>query len=255
MIKNNLLKTILNCLFLTIFTSCASSNDIVSNDSTTVPANEVYSQGLKLVNNKEYTAGAKKFEKIFLEYFNSDITQKSEIMQAYSLYQAKQYNHAIDVLDHFITFHPKHKEIEYVYYLKALSYYAQTGDISLNQSNSYDAKLIFLQLIHEFPNSRYVRDSLHKINILNDTLAKSELNIAYYYLKNKNPTAALNRLQQILVEYPQVSFVDKLLYRIIESSLLIGIKDHAIKNLELLHEKFPESIWYSKAKILIDNNT
>ena len=55
-------------------------------------------------------------------------------MQGYAQYLQNKYTDAIATLDRFIQLHPAHRDIAYIYYLRALCYYEQIADIERDQA-------------------------------------------------------------------------------------------------------------------------
>lgn len=212
-----------------------------------IPADELYTDGIKLFENQAYQKAADKFEELFLQHPGNDITPKAELMQAYSLFLAKQYDEAIDVLDMFIKLHPKHIDIAYAYHLKALSYYAEISPVELDQSKTYFTKVSFEEVISRFPETDYAKDAAKKMQLIDDRLAAKEMEIGRYYLSLKNPIASINRFQNVINNYPYTNHVPEALYRIIIGYSMLNLQDVATQYLDQLKQSYPENKWYINA--------
>ncbi|NRB10985.1 MAG: outer membrane protein assembly factor BamD [Rickettsiaceae bacterium] len=230
-------------------TSCKSK----VGDETITPARQLYYQGLKALNAKKYKKAADEFEKIFFQHPGNEITPQAELMQAYSLYLAGQYDEAVDILEIFIKLHPRHKDVAYAYYLRALSNYVQISEVTLDQSRTRFAKENFEEIIARFPSTKYAQDARLKIDLVNDHLAGKEMLVGRYYLtKWRNPIAAIRRFQNVIDNYQTTSHIPEALHRLVESNLMLGLKDEARKYAAVLGHNYPDSIWYKNTYKLLN---
>jgi len=208
-----------------------------------VPAEELYNTALKDLEEGEYKKASLGFEKVFFQHPGNIITPKAELMQAYSLYLAGEYDEVVDVLDIFIKLHPRHEDIAYAYYLKALANYTQISNVKLDQSRTRYARVGLEEVINRFPGSKYAIDAALKIDLVNDHLAGKEMLIGRYYLKKKNLVAAIKRFQTVVEQYDTTSHIPEALYRLVESNLMLGLTDEAKKYATVLKYNYPDSSW------------
>lgn len=233
-------------LFLLV--SCQSSKD---KEEPIISANESYQKGIELFKSNEFKEAADSFGKVYFQHPGSKITPYAELMEAYSLFKAKMYQDSIDVIDNFISIHPMNEDIEYAFYLKALSYYNQISDVHHDQNMTMMALNSFEELIKRFPNSRYIKDVSGKLNLINDHLAGSEMEIGRYYQKLLNPVGAINRFQTVISKYQTTTHTPEALYRLVESFMLLGLKDEAEKYGAVLAYNYPASLWSDHARNLL----
>ena len=71
---------------------------------------------------------AKKFNEAEILFPQSEWAPKSALMAAYSYYIQDYYGDAIAELNRFLKIYPKHKNLDYAYYLLAICYYEQIVD-------------------------------------------------------------------------------------------------------------------------------
>jgi outer membrane protein assembly factor BamD len=227
-------------LLLSIF-GCKNKTD--ENDIV-VPADDLYSKGNELLDKKNYKDAAETFSKIYFQHPGSPLTPKAELMEAYAYYQAEDYEEATDVLDNFIHLHPLHEEIDYAYYLRAISYYMLIPNVHHDQNKTKDAKQALEEVIFRFPNSKYAADAKAKLALALDRLASFEMQIGRYYLRDKNAVAAINRFKTVIEEYPSTAHVQEALHRMVEAYLTLGLIDEAQKYASVLGQNYPASDWY-----------
>jgi outer membrane protein assembly factor BamD len=173
-------------------------------------------------------------------------------MQSYALYKNGDYDDAVDVLDIFIKLHPRHEHVVYAYYMQALSNYVQISESNLDQSRTKLAKVGFEQVMRRFPGTKYANDSSLKIDLVNDHLAGQDMLVGRYYLKNRNPIAAIKRFQIVLDKYQTTSHISEALHRLVESNLMLGLKIEAKKYSEVLKHNYPDTKWSKYSERLIN---
>ena len=225
-----------------------------NSDDIVVPMPTLYNEGITLLEKKKYKKAAEEFGRVFYQHPGNEMTPQAELMQAYSLFLAAQYEEAVDVLDMFINLHPANVNIAYAYYLKALSYYMLISDVNHDQSRTFLAKDSFEDVIAKFPNTKYAIDSSLKIDLVNDHLAGKEMVVGRFYLKKKNPMAAINRFEEVIDNYQTTSHSVEALYRLAESYMMLGLPDEAKKYASVLGYNYPDSQWYSYAYRLVQNH-
>lgn len=248
------LAKLLSILFIVsiVLSGCKSKK---SSDDIVTPISTLYGEGITLLEKKKYKKAAEEFGRVFYQHPGNVVTPQAELMQAYSLFLASQYEEAVDVLDIFINLHPANIDIAYAYYLKALSYYMLISDVNHDQSRTFLAKDSFEEVIAKFPNTKYAIDSSLKIDLVNDHLAGKELTVGRFYLKKKNPMAAINRFEEVVENYQTTSHCAEALYRLSESYMMLGLPEEAKKYASVLGHNYPNSGWYSYAYKLVKGHS
>jgi outer membrane protein assembly factor BamD len=219
---------------------CKTAKD----DDTIIPAEELYTKASELLSKQKYKSAADEFSKIYFQHPGCTLSAKGEIMEAYSLYLAGEYDEAVDVLDIFIKIHPLHEDVAYAYYLKALSYYMQMSNADHDQSKTALAKVTLTDVITKFPGTKYAIDAALKMDLVQDHLAGAEMNVGRFYLTQNNPIAAAGRFEVVVRDYQTTSHVAEALYRLVESYMLLGLQNEAVKYAAVLGHNYPESTWY-----------
>lgn len=221
------------------------------NENNIAPARVIYNSGRELLEIGKYKQASEEFEKVYFQHPGSNVTPYAEIMEAYSLYLAAKYEDASDVLENFIRLHPMHEDIAYAYYLRGLCEYMQINRAELDQSPTEKAKNVFQEVIKRFPNTKYALDASLKIDLVYDHLAGSEMDVGRYYLAQNNPVSAIPRFQKVIKEYETTSHLPEALYRMVESYMMLSLKDEAKKYGSVLGHNYNESKWYKKAYRLL----
>lgn len=196
---------------------------------------------------------AKTFEEVERQHPYSVWAPKADILAAYSYYLAQKYDDATSLLETFLQVHPSHGEVPYVYYLLGLCYYEQISTVERDQEMTELALKTFNELLKRFPTSVYAKDALLKIDLASDHMAGREMSIGRFYLKNHQPTAAINRFNTVVEKYQTTTHAAEALYRLVECYKIVGLTHEAQRVAGVLGYNYPQSIWYHDAYRLLSN--
>ena len=235
---------LLSCLAVSLLSGCGDSEKEKQPAGPAPPVEVLYNNGLDAVNTRRYSSASDQFNQLEQNYPFSPWAVSAQKMQGYSLYLQNKYGDAIASLDRFIQLHPAHRDIAYVYYLRALCYYEQIADIQRDQKGTEQAMAALQEVVTRFPNSSYATDARLKIDLCRDHLAGKEMEIGRYYQKQHLYSAALGRFQRVVNEYQTTAHVPEALARLVELYLALGLKEQARKTAAVLGYNDPGSEWY-----------
>jgi outer membrane protein assembly factor BamD len=237
-------------LLLSLNISCSKDGvkkSVISKKSLDLQVLEAYEEGMKSLESGDVLFAAKKFNEAEILFPQSDWAPKSALMAAYSYYVQDYYKDAIAELIRFTKVYPKHKNLDYAYYLLANSYYEQIVDEKKDLQSILDAKRNFMIVIRNYPNTDYALDSEFKVDFINDILASKEMYIGRYYFEKKKWIPAINRFRTVVDDFETTIYTEEALHRLVEVHYIIGLKDEAKKYANLLGYNYQSSIWYEKS--------
>ena len=239
-------------LFALIFliTACSKKIDnesLIKEKSLELQVLEAYQEGKESLEKGDVLFAAKKFNEAEILFPQSIWAPKSALMAAYSYYIQDYYGDAIAELERFIRVYPNHKNLDYVYYLLAISYYEQIVDEKKDLQSIINAKKTFTIVIDKFPNTEYALDAEFKIDLINDILAAKEMYVGRYYVDKKKWIPAINRFREVVDNYDTTIYVEEALYRLVEVHYILGLKNEAEKYAKLLGYNYQSSTWYEKS--------
>ncbi len=249
-------KIFLFIILFTLLVSCAKKEEIkesiIKEKSLDLQVLEAYQQGMENLESGDILYAAKKFNEAEILFPQSEWAPKSALMAAYSYYVDDYYSDTIAELERFIRVYPLNKNLDYVYYLLAISYYEQIVDEKKDLQSIIKAKKYFEILIQNFPNTNYSLDAEYKIELVNDILAAKEMYIGRYYFDKKKWIPAINRFRNIIDDYETTMYAEEALHRLVEVHFLLGLKDEAKRYANLLGYNYQSSIWYEKTYSIFD---
>ena len=237
--------SLLFCLAVPLLSGCGGSDKAAGGPAP--PVEVLYNNGLDALNSRRYSEANDQFNSLEQNYPFSSWAVNAQVMQGYSEYLQNKYTDAIATLDRFIQLHPAHREIAYIYYLRALCYYEQIADIQRDQKGTAQAMAALQEVVTRFPNSPYANDARLKIDLCHDHLAGKEMEIGRYYQGQHLYQAAIGRFQKVVDDFQTTAHVPEALARIVEVYLALGLRDQAKKTAAVLGYNDPGSVWYEYA--------
>jgi outer membrane protein assembly factor BamD len=216
-------------------------------------AQKLYAEAKNELSNRNFEQAIKYYEKLEARYPYGRFAQQAQIEIGYAYYKNGDSAQALASVERFIKLHPNHPNVDYVYYLKGLVNfnddlgwfgYISGQDLSerdpLAASQAFDA---FKDLVNRYPDSRYVPDSIDRMNYLVNALASHEIHVARYYMKRGAPVAAANRVQYSLKTYPQAPANEEGLLILVKAYDAMGLKDLRDDAERVMMKNFPKSAY------------
>ncbi len=234
-----------------VLSGCSDADDDALPEDTGRSAEDLYTEARDRLSERNYRKAAELFDDVERQRPYSDLAPRSQVMAAFSHYEAQQYDDAILTLERFIDMYPTDDSVPYAYYLVALSYYEQISDVGRDQGMTRKAQKALRDVVRRFPQTDYARDAALKLDLTNDHLAGKEMMIGRYYLERKEYLAAANRFRKVIEQFDTTSHTPEALHRLVETYLLLGVKEQAERYAAVLGHNFPESRWYERSYALL----
>lgn len=245
------LNKILNLFIIFTFVISCSKDTLkkstINEKSLDLQVLVAYEEGMKALENGDALYAAKKFNEVEILFPQSNWAPKSALMAAYSYYSDDYYGDAIAELTRFIKVYPKNKNLDYVYYLRGLSYYEQIVDEKKDLQSIVKAKENFNIVINDFSNTEYALDAEFKLDLIDDILASKEMYIGRYYFERKKWIPAINRFRTVIDKYETTIYAEEALHRLVEVYYILGLTDESKKYAKLLGYNYQSSKWYEKS--------
>lgn len=217
------------------------------------PADKLYNEGLTLMQQKEYTDAAKKFEEVDRQHPYSEWGRKSLLMSAYAYYENGKYAETAQAGTRYVTLHPGSPDAAYAQYLVAASYYDQIPDVTRDQARTEKALRALEEVVRKYPETEYAETARQKIAVARDQLAGREMMVGRYYLERRNFIGAINRFKAVVTQYQTTRHVEEALMRLTEAYMALGIVQEAQTAAAVLGHNFPDSPWYKDAYKLVQS--
>ncbi|MDU4094280.1 MAG: outer membrane protein assembly factor BamD [Pantoea sp.] len=187
---------------------CSSSKDQVPDS----PPSELYATAQQKLQDGNFKGAITQLEALDNRYPFGPYAQQVQLDLIYAYYKNADLPMAQAAIDRFMRLNPTHPNIDYVLYMKgltdmALDDSALQGFFGIDRSDrdpehARAAFRDFSQLLRNWPSSQYATDARKRLVYLKDRLAKYELSVAQFYTKREAYVAVVNRVEQMLKDYP-----------------------------------------------------
>jgi len=160
-----------------------------------------------------YEKAVKMLETLQSRYPYGRYAQQALMEIAYANYKQNEPDAALSAADRFIKQFPNSPHLDYIYYLKGLVNFNDNAGFFSRLSrqdpaerdpqtlrDSFDS---FKELLTRFPDTVYAEDAKLRMQFLINTLSRSDISVASYYLRRGAYIAAINRANNVLKEFPQ----------------------------------------------------
>ena len=158
-------------------------------------AEKFRAEAKKAVEAGSYEKAIKLYQSLESRYPFGDESAQTELDIAYAYFKNNEPDSALAAADRFIKINPRSPGVDYAYYLKGLVNYNRgigfvdrflpTDTSQRDTASAREALKNFEELIHRFPNSRYLPDARLRMIALKNNLAMHEVHVARYYMKRK----------------------------------------------------------------------
>lgn len=198
---------ILGLATFVLATGCSSTPD----EFTGRPADELYREANDSLRIGNTLKAESFYNRIMSRYPFTEYATQSHLDTLYLYLQMDEPESLVEEADRFVRENPRHPNIDYVYYMRALAYYPtmpnpleELFDIDLAQrdiSNAEKSFRYFTQMVSRFPDSKYAADAKLRMIELKGRISRHELHVIDYYLRRGAWVSALRRAERIVRDF------------------------------------------------------
>ena len=207
-------KTLLSTLLVATFSlqGCSGLSSLIETPDSEKPVEAFYEVATTAFEEERWDAAIKNYEKLKSFYPYGDYAEQTYLELAYAYYKYNEPESAIIELNEFIRLFPKHPDVAYAFYLKALAADSVnqswldsfiTDPSTRDSTATVRAFRFYSAVLEKFPQSKYASKSSQRLIVLRNQMARHELQVAQFYFKRQAYLAAANRGRYILENYPQ----------------------------------------------------
>jgi outer membrane protein assembly factor BamD len=159
-------------------------------------------------------------------------------LEIYSYYEQNKFTTAITKSNEFISAHPLHNQLDYIFYIRATSSFESNkalyqnlsqipSIIEVNRTKVRQTFIYFSELAKKYPKSNYFNEAIQKVKILRQIMADYEINDAYILFDAANYDEVIKRLDFMMQNYPNSKSIPKALKLQAKAYRMLGEIDMA----------------------------
>ncbi len=247
--------TVLSLLILTLllFYSCGSHKSELKLEKGASP--KILFQKAMVLMKKHPDKARKYFREIVQLFPNSSYAPEAKYQIGYSYYKQRGFDNylmAIQEFRDFVSLYPSHPLAPQAQYFLAYSYFKMMRKPGRDQDNTYKALKEFKKLVSMYPLTRQAKDAKKYIRKCETNLAEHIFLIGHYYYRTKDYKAAKIRFLQILDEYPNYMYRDKIYWYLAHLYLKTGKYKKALDYFNKAAKEYKHSKYGYKSMHFLD---
>jgi outer membrane protein assembly factor BamD len=175
--------------------------------------------------------------------------EQAQLELIYAYFRNHDFPATMAAADRFIRLHPRHRNVDYAYYMKGLASFSDGDGLfgrflptDMSQRDPGTAResfAYFNQLLTLFPDSQYAPDAEKRMIHLRNLLARYEIHVANYYFKRDAYLAAVNRGRYVVENFQQTPAVPDALAVMVQGYKLLGLEELQENTLAILKTNYP----------------
>lgn len=232
--------TLTSLVAIALLTGCSNKEPVIPD----VPASELYQEAVVSLNDGNWNTAIKQLEALDSRYPFGAYSEQVQLDLVYAYYKNKDYTLAIATIDRFIRINPSYPQMDWVMYMRGLTYMAQDSSLlhdmmNLDRSDrdpepARQAFTDFRVLLQRFPNSQYAKDTQQRMIALKNRIADYELATADFYLRREAWVAVINRSQELQKQFPDTEAARKSLLLMKQAYEALNMEKPAKNTAELI---------------------
>ena len=199
-------------------------------------AEQLYRRARTALDSSDFSSAVEGYDRLSTQHPFSPYATQGKLESMYALYRNFEPDRALSAADRFLREHPRHPEVDYVYYLKGLVNFHrdETGLVILpvdetksditSQRRAFDD---FSLLLQRFPDSKYAGDAYDRMVFIRNRISEHELHVVDFYVRRGAYVAAAKRAEQIIGQYPGTPASYRALDLLVKCYELAGLEQQA----------------------------
>ncbi|OUR92864.1 hypothetical protein A9Q84_20335 [Halobacteriovorax marinus] len=208
-------------------------------------AEVLYKEAKDLIKDSRFILATEKLNTLRSQYPYSFFATHAELLQADVLFKQENYVESAAAYILFKDFHPKHKDLAYVIFRIAESFYKQIPDtFDRDLSSAFESMKYYRELLNFHSNSKFNQGAVDKIKLCEKMIVDKEQYIGDFYYRTEAYDAARYRYLSIIDRFKNApELKSHSMIRIVMSSEKLGEKEDCSKYFNLYKSQInPKSL-------------
>lgn len=232
-------------LIAVIMNGCGHTASDLKKDS----AETIYNKAVKKLERKKFIGlipyrstedAIELFQQVIDNYPTTKYALLSEIGLADAYFYKDEYDEAQSRYNEFYNLHPGNEYTPYAIYMSGRCFEELSSAYDRDLTPVKNAISEYNTLLQNYPDSSYTEDARKRLDRLYEKVAMREYYIGRFYYRRNFYHSTIERLKELLDNYPKFSLRKKALYYIYNSFYRINDLENAEKYYRQLIKEFPD---------------
>lgn len=220
---------------------------------TQQPDKLLYDKAIKDLEHGRYELARLTLNTLINTYDSSEFLAKAKLAIADSWYKeggASGMAQAEAEYKDFELFYPTMPEAAESQYKICMLHFQQMDKPDRDTTQALRTELECKQLVQQYPNSKFVPETLQRLREVDEDLAEAEMRVGNLYYSKGGRAAAANRFEGLVNQYPLYSRSDEALWKAADAyvGMGAGLKPKAVQAYQRIVRDYPLSIYADQAK-------
>ncbi|MEZ4226278.1 MAG: outer membrane protein assembly factor BamD [Polyangiaceae bacterium] len=238
--------------------ACAKPPPADSPLQYTENAKRDYDEALDAYFDRDWELAISLMQEVKRKYGYSRYARLADLRIADAMYHQEKWAESIGAYKAFVHDYPNDPEVPYARYKVAKALFEQSGESILlppleerDLANVHEAYGTVRAILQDYPGYKHTRELEYMLQSVSGLLARHELFVARFYLKEDNFEAAVNRCQYALRNYEGSGLEAEAMVLLGETYMKMKKRRKARSVLEQMLANYPDSPFRSAAEGLL----
>ncbi|MEK6589460.1 MAG: outer membrane protein assembly factor BamD [Nitrospinota bacterium] len=211
---------------------------------------ELLNEGQKNFAKRKFDKSEELFKQLLDEHPDSKLRIYAMMGLADSLYKSNKFQEASFQYRDFYDLYPVHNNAVKSHFYKGMAEFNEVKPYDRDQTFTKNALSEFKKLTSnpDYINSPFYEESKQRLEKCRKILAENIFFIGRFYFRTSSYQSVINRMNDLLTEYPGEPFEDEAIFYIAESYYREDSFKKASEEFKKLIEKYPGSVYVTTAK-------
>lgn len=222
---------------LSLLAACASTTAT----GLTKSAESYFKEGEAAYASHRYEDAVASWKKVRESYSSPELTTQAELKIADAHFENGSFIEAAAAYEDFRKLHPTHPRAEYALYRAGLCHYNQVSGIDTDQTPVKNAVVTLQAFLTQYPGSVYAPEVRQKLADCRVKQLEYENYVGNFYLRTGKYDAAIKRLNEALLRFPNTPKLDQTLFTLGKAYVKAGKAEQGKAVLKRLATEYPAS--------------
>jgi outer membrane protein assembly factor BamD len=211
----------------------------------------LFQEGEELYAKKHYEDAIARWKKMKEGTTAPDLVAQADLKIADAQFEGKNYIEAAASYEDFRKLHPNHEKTPYALYRLGLCYYNLITGIDTEQTPVKNAVTMFETFLRQYSSSEFAKEAREKLEACRIKQLQYEIYVGRFYFRTEKYQAAIKRLHEALVQFPEAKINDETLFYLGRAYLGNGERSKGEETFTRLFNEFPSSRYAAEARKIL----